>query len=167
MYDARAVANHLLGLAEKTKKQLTPMQLVKLVYISHGWHLALLDRPLINEEVEAWRYGPVVPSVYHAFKEFGAGSVTKKAIRYNENKPFELDPVNADTLELLDSVWDIYSDLTGVKLSAMTHQQKTPWFTVTKDYHGSSRIPMGLDIPNETIKAHYKALLDEANKVDA
>ena len=32
--------------------------------------LALLERPLFEDDkIEAWKYGPVVPSIYHEFKE--------------------------------------------------------------------------------------------------
>lgn len=48
---------------------LTPLQVIKMVYIAHGYSLALLDEPLVEEAVEAWRYGPVLPSVYHTVKK--------------------------------------------------------------------------------------------------
>ncbi|WP_131993555.1 type II toxin-antitoxin system antitoxin SocA domain-containing protein [Dokdonella fugitiva] len=40
------------------------MQLLKLVYLCHAWTLGLLGRPLLREEVQAWRYGPVFPALY-------------------------------------------------------------------------------------------------------
>ena len=68
-HDARAVANRLLQLAEEDGNQLTVMQILKLVYFCHAWTLALYDRPLIEQPIEAWRYGPVIPDVYHSFKK--------------------------------------------------------------------------------------------------
>ena len=50
---------------------LTPLKLQKLIYYAHGWHLAIRNAPLIDEVIEAWEYGPVVPNVYHEFKKFG------------------------------------------------------------------------------------------------
>lgn len=66
-----AVANYLLDLADASGDPVSPMKLQKLLYYAHGWHLAVTDRPLLNEFVEAWRWGPVIPSIYHEFKEFG------------------------------------------------------------------------------------------------
>ena len=43
----------------------TPMHVIKLVYLAHGWMLGFTSRALINEAVEAWTYGPVVPSTYY------------------------------------------------------------------------------------------------------
>ena len=66
------VADQILWLRREIES--TPMHMIKLVYLSHGWMLGLRERSLINEAVEAWRYGPVVPSVYHRFKSFVGGT---------------------------------------------------------------------------------------------
>lgn len=55
-HDARAVANYMLAVAEKKGMTLTPMQVLKLVYLAHGWSLAWFGRPLIRDDVEAWDY---------------------------------------------------------------------------------------------------------------
>src|SRR4051794_28085835 len=54
---------------------LTPMKVLKLVYIAHGWVLSSADAPLISESVQAWKFGPVIPSLYHYFKRYGASPV--------------------------------------------------------------------------------------------
>lgn len=104
------VAAQLLWYSNEATRQLTPMQILKLVYISHGWTLGLLSRPLIHEAVEAWRYGPVVPIVY------------KKYRRYRRN-PIE-DPVDdrrglmdEDQNEVVRQVSEKYARFSGVQLS--------------------------------------------------
>src|SRR5947209_3400405 len=78
-YDAKAIANYFLDLAEAEAKSLTPMKLQKLVYYAHGWHLALTGRPLLDEEIQAWSFGPVIRSLYNEFREFGAEPITRRA----------------------------------------------------------------------------------------
>ncbi|MDQ6665177.1 MAG: DUF4065 domain-containing protein, partial [Acidobacteriota bacterium] len=78
-YDALAVANYFLDCARKDGRELDPMGIQKLVFFAHGWHLALVGSPLIEQRVEAWEYGPVIPDIYHAFKEFGAGAIKSHA----------------------------------------------------------------------------------------
>src|SRR5215467_7486621 len=78
-YPAKAVANEFLYLAKEERRPVTPMQLLKLVYFAHGWYLALTGERLIDERVEAWKYGPVVPSIYHEFKRFGNEPITEYA----------------------------------------------------------------------------------------
>ena len=76
---AKAVANHFLDLAERDGTTLNPMKIQKLVYIAHGWHLAIMEKPLIHESVEAWTYGPVIPDLYHEFKRWGNEGIRKRA----------------------------------------------------------------------------------------
>ena len=78
--DALAVANYLLQLAKEKGIDLQPLKLMKLVYIAHGYMLAVFDRSALNprfDRVEAWRYGPVIPSVYHSFKCYGKDNIDK------------------------------------------------------------------------------------------
>ena len=71
-HDPVAIANYFIGLYELDKKNsgegLDLMQLLKLSYLAHGFKLGITGHPLSNENLEAWRYGPVFPSIYQAFK---------------------------------------------------------------------------------------------------
>jgi uncharacterized phage-associated protein len=51
------------------------MKLQKLLYYQQGFHLAYFGKPLFEEDIEAWMYGPVVPSVYSHFKTEGSGAL--------------------------------------------------------------------------------------------
>src|SRR5262245_29920187 len=74
-YSALAVANYFLDLAKAKGLALDPMKLQKMIFFAHGWSLALYDEKLIDEPIQAWQYGPVVQSVYHEFKSFGAARI--------------------------------------------------------------------------------------------
>ena len=74
--NALSVANYLIDLAKKENKNLTQLGLMKRVYIAHGFSLAINKESLLDnrfDKVEAWKYGPVIPSVYHSFKQYKAG----------------------------------------------------------------------------------------------
>jgi len=168
-YDSKAVANYFLQLAEKEGKKLTPMQAIKLVYVGHGWHLAITGKPLIEEQVEAWKWGPVVPDVYHEFKRFGSGPITDRAMRitwqpgdeYSVRYP-QIPDDDESTRHILDRTWKVYSKFTGSQLMSMTHQRGTPWFTVWHEQGGKER--RHKDIPDELIQTHFR---DKATKVKA
>ena len=83
-YSSEKIANFFLGLAQKEQVELTPLKLQKLLYFAHGWHLVLDSDgdPLLDEDIEAWKYGPVVPSIYHKFKEFRNNPETIPLISY-------------------------------------------------------------------------------------
>ena len=71
---AAAVANEFLQLQDKNpgSSHIDPMKLQKLIYYAHSWSLAVYGEPLIEEDIEAWSWGPVVRSVYLEFKDFGS-----------------------------------------------------------------------------------------------
>jgi uncharacterized phage-associated protein len=148
-----AVANYFIQKSFDTGKLLTPMKLVKLVYIAHGWHLALYDEPLLDEGVQAWMYGPVVNSVYHAFKSYGNGQITSLKSVLSGGRA--LTPQVTENIKpFLDKIWDVYGDLNGLQLSTLTHQPQTPWDIVWNQQGGKDS--KSAIIANDTIKEHYK-----------
>lgn len=60
MYSPVQIANKFITLGNQHHNPLTHMQLQKLTYIAHGYYLALTGKPLLNECVSAWKYGPVI-----------------------------------------------------------------------------------------------------------
>jgi len=149
-----AVANFFIQKSLDTGIEVTPMKLLKLVYISHGWSLGLLNEPLINEAVEAWQYGPVIPTLYHELKQYGRERVTKLINFFewgNLTKGFATPTIPEDdtrTRTLLNSVWNAYGDKSGLYLSAITHKPATPW----------SMTPLKGIIAQDIIKEHYRSL---------
>jgi len=49
---------------------MTHLKLQKLIYFAQAWHLANTGEPLFREDMQAWTHGPVVPSVWHAYKQY-------------------------------------------------------------------------------------------------
>jgi len=79
-HTAKAVANYVLDLSEREGVEITPLKLQKMVYIAHGWHLAIRGQPLVTDEyAEAWDHGPVFPSLYYEIREFGKKPITRRA----------------------------------------------------------------------------------------
>ena len=67
-YSAVDVAFSLLKHAAEQGKTFTNLQLQKLTYVCHGLSLSSFDRPLIVDDVYAWKFGPVIPSVYFSLQ---------------------------------------------------------------------------------------------------
>ncbi|MBN9555723.1 MAG: DUF4065 domain-containing protein [Alphaproteobacteria bacterium] len=150
MHDSRTIANEILRVAEAHGNSLTPMQLLKLAYIAHGWSLGLYGNPLISNDVQAWQYGPVIPDLYNAVKNFRGRPVQFPI----EGAPHGdvLTPAEAN---LIRQVVQLYGDKSGPALSRLTHAPGTPWAQVYED--GT----FGIDIPNDIIEDHYKRLAKE------
>lgn len=160
-YPAKAAANFFISKAG-SNDFLTPMKLQKLLYFAQGWHLAVEDEPLFNEQIEAWQYGPVVPSVYRAFKSVGSGPIKEPAREYSLSGTRIIAavpelPENARTIPQL--VWNTYKNFSAAQLMALTHKAGTPWYQIYKDYDGN--IPLGTDIPQTLIRDFFKKKLAE------
>ena len=139
-YDARQIAGWFIQRAASDGQTLSVMSLLKLAYIAHGWHLEMFDRPLFHNRIEAWRYGPVIPDVYHAFRRQGIRPTTPLA-----NHSLEL----GETSNFLEQVYGIYGGMAPFRLSALTHVKDGPWDIVTRNGGTYSQIPDYL------IKQHY------------
>ncbi|MEL7688413.1 type II toxin-antitoxin system antitoxin SocA domain-containing protein [Citromicrobium bathyomarinum] len=149
---ALAIANRILDSAQERGISLTNMQLIKLIYISHGWSLALLGKPLVDEQPQAWQHGPVYRTVYHAFRESGSRPVGEKALHPFSGTEWVAD-LEEDEQAIVDQVVEAYGRHHAFSLSARTHQVGTPWHQVWNDGRGKYR-----PIPNDLIKSHFDDL---------
>ena len=148
MADTITVANRFLELARERGDTLTPMQLLKLVYIAHGWMLGLYGRPLIRDEVQAWQYGPVVPPLYNAVRQFRSMPVEGPLTTRRS------EPLDRYEESIIEQVYRIYGQMSGPALSRLTHAAGTPWAKTFRDGE------FGVVIPNDIIEDHYSRLAE-------
>jgi uncharacterized phage-associated protein len=150
MHSSIDVANRLLKLAALKKQTLTPMQLIKLVFLCHGWMLGLYGRHLINEPIEAWRYGPVIKSLYDEVKKYKSDAVENpiqsKIRNWHANQFDEIEE------NIIKQVYEKYGHFTGIELSSLTHANGSPWH-VTWSKGGTN-----LTISNDLIENYYSTL---------
>lgn len=154
---AIAVANHFI---QEHPGEITHLKLQKLVYISHGWHLGIFRKELVEDELaEAWKHGPVFPSIYHSFKQFGSKPIDRLATESDEKggQVISIAPIirGKEKIELLHTIWEVYGHLTGPELSNLTHAEGTPW---SKTWNANPGL-RNLNIRNEEIEKHYKEKL--------
>lgn len=155
MTTALAVAQAFLDLAEREGKTLTNMKLQKLVFLAHGVHLAAYDKPLIEEPIRAWDFGPVIPPLYEKLRRFGRGDVNP------DIAPMErtLDPEGSE-FQAIRSVWEAYKPFDAWSLSKITHLPGSPWSQVW------SRCKYD-DIPNGVIRDYYRGRVKRKNVASA
>lgn len=126
-----AAANFFLAKGAEEGVPIDPLKLQKLVYFAHGWHLAVTGEPLIDEPVQAWQYGPVIPSLYQRFKRFGSSPIAQLGYATGLNgDPYPPMPTDARTINVLDKVWQEYGRYTAVQLSNLSHEPGSPWARV-------------------------------------
>ena len=168
--NALSVANYFIGLALKERRDIRPLKLMKLVYIAYGYALAMLGRSILNprfDRVEAWKFGPVIPSVYHSFKIYGNGPITKKTVTLtNLDGDTETPELHDDEAKKICAyVWRRYGlNYTDNELVTIMHGSGTPWGKVYVE-------GMNNTIPEIYTKIYYgelvKRLKDAAQRRSA
>ena len=170
--NASIAANFFLKKAKEASKELTIMKLVKLVFLAHGWSLAILDQEdgvLDGEEVEAWKFGPVIRSLYEEFKHYGDNSImdwSQTTIGESEDgfktravfiEEEDLD-YKIQYLDVLEFVWESYKEYSAWGLSHKTHEEGSPWYQVYNPELGRAHIS------KKIIKDYYVDCLEKMSK---
>lgn len=141
MYCIFDVANWFIA-----KGDISPKKLQKLVFYAYAWYLTLmnenindLNNRLFDEQAEAWIHGPVFPSLYRKYKEYGSESIDSNV----DGVDF-----NSDTEDLLNQIWDIYGRYNGNELESISHQED-PWINARQGcymYQASNNVIDDTDI---------------------
>lgn len=169
MNDPRAIANYILDEFERDDIDVTNITLQKLVYFCHAFYLFETGQPLVSGYFEAWRFGPVHPSVYRAFKKFGASKITERAHRYDPttNSTTEIEPISDNqAIKVIRSVLLRFGGLTAGQLVDLTHAPKGPWHFVVESAKISANLGLRIS-DNVTIERfkHLKLAVGAAPKI--
>lgn len=146
---ALQIANRLIKFAELDTANggelLSNLKLQKLLYYEQGFHLAWFNSPLFSDDIEAWMYGPVVPSVYDYYKKFGSNGIVLE----DDLQLIQLTPQEED---LLFQVYERYKSYSAIGLMDLTHGE-SPWINAAPHDRGSV-------ISNESMRTFFLRQLD-------
>lgn len=117
MVSARQVADYLIRFSQNHGDPISNLKLQKLLYYAQAWHLALHNKPLFEEDIQAWVHGPAVHSVYRTFKTYAWKPIDKN--------PQEPD-IPKSVKHHLDEVMEVYGGLSAFDLERLTHSER-PW----------------------------------------
>jgi len=154
-YPPAVVANNFLERAAR-RGGLTPMQVIKLVYLAHAFHLGYGRGPLINEPVEAWKYGPVVRSLYNQVRDY-EGLPIAELLRTGDYDWERESRVDFDADHVIGRVWENYGHYNGYELSDMTHLPGSPWWITWNDRGGWSQFSSVIE--DDLIRECYESKL--------
>jgi uncharacterized phage-associated protein len=119
-YSIIDISNKIIASTDVAQGEtISNLKLQKLLYYLQGFFIAVYDRKLFVEPIEAWQYGPVVRDAYLHFKHFGSASISLS----DEVVVIDL-PTNES--ELFDEVLNEYGQFSAIKLMNMTHEE-LPW----------------------------------------
>lgn len=135
--EAKKVANFMLYIMNDAFDDLTNMKINKLLYYAQGYYLGKYGKPLFDDDIEAWEHGPVVPTVYSAYKKYGDQPIQND----NDYPAPEMTP---EVEDVLYAVARKYGRYTASALRNMTHVVGTPWDQVYQPNHAHTKIPLSV-----------------------
>lgn len=150
MISCHDVANYFLTLNdEEVGELISNLKLQKLVYYAQGFYLAVMGENLFEDTIEAWAHGPVIPALYHEYKEYGSGVIPI---------PPDFDPgiIDSETRSLLDEVYSVFGQFSGWKLRNMTHEEP-PWI----EAYAGNKI-----IKKSSMKKYFLTMVNDGEQED-
>ncbi|MCY4215457.1 MAG: DUF4065 domain-containing protein [Flavobacteriaceae bacterium] len=156
LYTAAHITNFILEQARHDEIFIDNIKLQKLLYVSFGWCYVLgRKKKLFNDPIQAWRFGPVIPNIYHQYKKFQKGDLRQapaalyfdfKEMTTKRAPTYEMDE---QTKSVLLAIWDYYKMKDTDSLIDLTHQKGTPWASA---YDHENR----KEISKRRIKKYYQ-----------
>ena len=146
MFDIFEVADEFLAIESMTQKKLQ-----KLCYYAQGWYVAITDRRLFNDQIQAWVHGPVSPKLYERYKMFGFNKIPKKKSKATHD---ELKGIGK-------KIYRRYGKLDGDQLEELTHKEM-PWISAREGLEAYESSTNAISI--DDMKSFFKSkLLEEPN----
>jgi uncharacterized phage-associated protein len=149
-YNVFDYANYFISLSLKQTiddnavEGITHLKLQKILYFAQAAHLAIHDTSLFDEEIQAWKYGPVIPVIYDSYKTFGNSNL---ALPEEYSNDFD-----KETVKFLDGIWELFSKYSASELISISHNHK-PWIDAFKS--GTNTV-----IEQNTLKEYYKNIFE-------
>jgi uncharacterized phage-associated protein len=160
---AAAVANWLIFRNREDPSGLTHLKIQMLLYLCQGWHLVYFDTPLFEDNIHAWKLGPVVISVCNELRASGDEviryPVPGYGIKDGEYMAGIPHMVLTDEKEayFMESLWKQLAKLDQRRLVSVNIAKDGPWSQIVKKVKASGYrldpvIPIGM------MKTYFKSL---------
>lgn len=140
-YKAMDVAEYIVSKCSREHHQISNLQLQKILYYVQRHFLQNMRRALFFDDIEAWRYGPVVSEVYYRFSGFGVMTIYYSQL----NTP----PIANEDLKVIDEIVEEKRTLNPWSMVDDTHMPGKAWDMVYRGGLGNKEI-----ISKELIASH-------------
>lgn len=126
------LAAHIINHCIKIGNPITNLKLQKILYFLDMTYLVNVKKRLINENFEAWQYGPVVKEVYDKYSSYAASPIELEQA-FKEELPDGYEKKITNKIETLANTraWDLVD---------ISHKKDSPWDKTYKGGLGNHKI---------------------------
>lgn len=126
MFDALTIARYVVNKCTKDGCPISNLQLQKILFYVQKLFLAC-GQVAFYDRIEAWQFGPVVPSVYYQFCGFGAMPISMTYDVDVDAAKTDIDSIIEEKRKL--DPWDMVADI---------HREGGAWYKVFNSGEGSN-----------------------------
>lgn len=121
-YNALRIALYVIKRYMERAAEISNLKLQKVLYFIQKDFLYIRKNPCFKDRIEAWRYGPVVPSVYNIFSASGSSGIKLYSL-LNDN----FDDIENRDIQLLNKIIDSDLNTDVWEMVRRTHQVGGAW----------------------------------------
>lgn len=159
------LSDYIISYCVVNNIDITNKKLQKLTFYCDAWHLALLKKPLIPQNFEAWVHGAVLKPLYFQYSDCGFSPISKLKNEAEELYESFKSFISDDAYNVISKVLKKYSQLSANELEHKNHDEY-PWI------HARSGLFSDTSCSNEISKVitmnfySSRALLEEMKTVE-
>lgn len=139
LYNILDISVYIINYCNKSCYYISNLRLQQILYFTQIAFLVIHNKECFQEEIEAWDFGPVVPSVYNRFCKYANLNIpiieeyidTSKGIWNAYYKSFTWDTISQHDTRLINDVIEACEKYSiSELLNIITNQQ--PWLNANK-----------------------------------
>ncbi|MDD5873415.1 MAG: DUF4065 domain-containing protein [Clostridia bacterium] len=131
MYAAIDLSKYIVAKCINDGHMISNLQLQKILFYIQKTFLQS-NKVAFRDEIEAWRFGPVVPNVYYHFCGYGAMPISNVARDYGY--------IDYNDMRIIDGIVNEKRDLDPWILVAETHKPNGAWNMVYNGGAGNRKV---------------------------
>lgn len=136
VYKAIDIAQFVIEKYEESGVKITNLGLQKILFFIQWYFLKYHNKSCFEDKIEAWQYGPVVPSVYKECRSFGVNQFLISVFNVGNSRN-----ITKNDRSEIEKVLEILKKYSAWDLVEMTHKEGGSWSKVNKYYE---EIPIDL-----------------------
>ena len=131
-YRVMDIAKYILNKCVADNCPISNLQLQKILYYVQREFLQKKGCPCFEEELEAWQFGPVAPTVYYKYCGFGSLKIREASSDIFQIPETDKNMINAIVDQKKEKMpWELVND---------THEEGKAWARVYQDGEGYKEV---------------------------